>query len=108
MKSSKTLLLVGIISWSCTGVSIAQVTVKEGKKLYSKYDCVACHGNDGTTPFSLTGQATPIPVDSLEQYIKNPGKFSNTRMPSFDGIINEGEYPALIAYVQRLRKAKKR
>ena len=79
----------------------------EGKKLYYKYGCVACHGTTGVGIADLRQAAQHYPNDKLlAAWIRNPGTFKpGTKMPTWDGVIPESEYPALIAYVKELGKA---
>jgi cytochrome c2 len=79
----------------------------EGKKLYYKYGCVSCHGTTGVGLADLRQAAQHYPNDKLlAAWIRNPGAFkAGTKMPTWEGVIPEGEYPVLIAYVKELGKA---
>ncbi len=76
----------------------------EGKKLYYKYGCPACHGDHGVGIGDLRKAAVHYPTDAqLVAWIRNPSSFKpGTKMPTWDGVIAEGDYPALIAYVKEL------
>lgn len=76
----------------------------EGKKLYYRYGCPACHGDNGVGIGDLRRAAEHYPTDTqLVAWIKNPSSFKpGTKMPTWDGVIADGEYPALIAYVKEL------
>jgi len=52
----------------------------------------------------LRQAAQHYPNDAaLEAWIKNPPAFKpGTKMPPWEGVIEESEYPALIAYVKEL------
>jgi mono/diheme cytochrome c family protein len=80
----------------------------EGKKLYYRYGCPACHGDNGVGIGDLRKAAEHYPTDAqLVAWIKNPSSFKpGTKMPTWDGVIAETEYPALIAYVKELGAGK--
>jgi len=77
-----------------------------GKKAYYRYGCPACHGDDGVGIGDLRKAALHYPTDaSLVAWIKNPSSFKpGTKMPTWDGVIAETDYPALIGYVRELGK----
>ena len=76
----------------------------QGKKLYYSYGCPSCHGDNGVGIGDLRKAAVHYPTDEqLVAWIKNPSTFKpGTKMPTWDGVIAEGDYPALIAYVKEL------
>ena len=76
----------------------------DGKAVYMKYGCVACHTETGVGVGDLTLAKRDFPTDSLLQaWIRNPASFRPlTKMPSFIGIIKEEEYTPLMAYVREL------
>jgi cytochrome c2 len=76
----------------------------EGKKLYYKYGCPSCHGDHGVGIGDLRKAAEHYPTDAqLVAWIKNPSSFKpGTKMPTWDGVIAEADYPALIVYVKEL------
>ena len=76
----------------------------EGKKLYYRYGCPSCHGDHGVGIGDLRKAAVHYPTDQqLVAWIKNPSSFKpGTKMPTWDGVIAETDYPALIAYVKEL------
>ena len=76
----------------------------EGKKLYYKYGCPSCHGDHGVGIGDLRKAAVHYPTDTqLVAWIKNPSSFKpGTKMPTWEGVIPEGDYPALVAYVKEL------
>lgn len=76
----------------------------EGKAIYMKYGCVACHGETGAGLGDLTLAKRDFPADSsLRAWIENPPSFKPlTKMPSFRGIIKEEEFAPLMAYVRGL------
>lgn len=75
-----------------------------GKQLYYRYGCPGCHGDSGVGVGDLRQAATHYPTDAqLEAWIKNPSSFKpGTRMPTWDGVIQQSEYPALMEYVKEL------
>ncbi|HEX4439023.1 MAG TPA: c-type cytochrome, partial [Thermoanaerobaculia bacterium] len=78
----------------------------EGKHVYYRYGCPACHGDNGVGIGDLRRAALHYPTDaSLVAWIKKPSSFKpGTKMPTWDGVIAEADYPALIAYVRELGK----
>ncbi|MDQ2999742.1 MAG: cytochrome c, partial [Fibrobacterota bacterium] len=78
----------------------------EGKAIYNKYGCVACHTETGIGAGDVTKAKINFPADSLLQaWIRNPASFKPlTKMPSFQGIIKDEEYAPLITYVRELGK----
>jgi len=76
----------------------------EGKKLYYKYGCPACHGDFGVGIGDLRKAAVHYPDDKqLVAWIKNPSSFKpRTRMPTWNGVIAESDYAPLITYVKEL------
>jgi mono/diheme cytochrome c family protein len=76
----------------------------DGKAVFHKYGCVACHGESGVGAGDVTLAKADFPADSsLRSWIKNPSFFKPlTKMPSFQGIIKEDEFAPLIAYVREL------
>lgn len=78
--------------------------LSEGKAIYRKYGCIACHGETGKGLGDLTLAKRDFPADSsLRTWIRNPSFFKPlTKMPTFQGIIKEEEFAPLIAYVREL------
>jgi len=75
-----------------------------GKKLYYKYGCVSCHAADGVGLADLRTNLKHYPSeDQLKAWIKNaPSIKPETKMPAWDGLIAEADYPPLIAFVRSL------
>ena len=76
----------------------------EGKRLYYRYGCPSCHGDAGVGVADLRQAAKHYPTDAaIEAWIKNPSSFKpGTRMPTWEGVIQQSEFPALIEYVKEL------
>lgn len=76
----------------------------DGRAIYHKYGCTACHGETGMGLGDLTLAKKDFPADSsLRAWIQNPSSFKPlTKMPSFQGIIQDSEFAPLIAYVREL------
>jgi mono/diheme cytochrome c family protein len=76
----------------------------EGRKIYYKYACVSCHGDNGIGIADLRRAAEHFPTDeALQAWIKNaPAIKPETKMPAWDGVIEESEYATLIVYVKEL------
>ena len=83
--------------------------LSDGKAIYHKYGCIACHGETGVGLGDLTRSKIDFPADSsLRAWIQNPPSFKPmTKMPPFKGIIQDAEYAPLMAYVRQLSDAKK-
>lgn len=83
-------------------------TADAGQKIYIKYGCTSCHGANGVGVADLRQAAEHYPDDAaIEAWIKNPSATKpETKMPSWDGVIAQDEYPALIAYVKQLGRTK--
>ncbi len=79
----------------------------EGKKLYYHYGCPSCHGEHGVGIGDLRKAVQHYPTDvQLVAWIRNPSSFKpGTKMPTWDGVIAENDYPALVAYVKELGAA---
>jgi mono/diheme cytochrome c family protein len=75
-----------------------------GKQTYYRYGCPSCHGDSGVGLADLRLAMVHYPSEAeLEAWIKNPSSFKpGTKMPTWDGVIPQGEYPALIEYVKEL------
>jgi len=79
----------------------------DGKTLYHKYGCVACHNESGVGLGDLTRSKVDFPSDSsLKAWIQNAPSFKPlTKMPPFKDVIEEQDYLPLIAYVRQLSHA---
>jgi mono/diheme cytochrome c family protein len=81
----------------------------QGEQLYNKYACISCHGVQGVGMCDLRHASKLYDSDEkLAAFLHDPSKFvPGSKMPTWNGIIAENEYPILIAYVRELeRKAK--
>lgn len=86
-------------------VAKAQKAERElGAKLYEKYSCKSCHGDKGKAQGNLTKAYSKYTDAQLKDYIKNPNKFNNYKMPVFSDIIPDGDYKPLLAYIKWLGK----
>jgi mono/diheme cytochrome c family protein len=85
----------------------APALLREGAALYAGYQCRSCHGESGAGYGDLRGAARKYPTDdALAARIARPTAANlGAKMPTFDGIIAAGDYPALIAYVRALGRA---
>ena len=84
----------------------APATAADGKALYYVYGCPSCHGHDGVGIGDLRKAVEHYPTDKgLEEWIRHAPRIKpGTRMPEWDGVIREGDYPAIIEYVKELGK----
>ncbi len=82
----------------------AAANASEGEKVYVKYGCYGCHGNAGVGTCDLRQAYRKYPTnDSLIAWIKNPLKYMpGSKMPTWDGTIQESEYAPLCEYVRKL------
>ncbi|MBS1902762.1 MAG: c-type cytochrome [Bacteroidetes bacterium] len=76
----------------------------EGAKVYYKYACYACHGQNGIGMCDLTKACRKYHSDEeLIAWIKNPSKLNpGTKMPTWEGTIKEDEFAPLAQYVRQL------
>ena len=79
-------------------------SASEGEKLYVRYACASCHGNTGVGICDLRKASEHYPGDDkLSAFIHDAGKFIvGTKMPTWNGVIAENEYPHLIAHIHKL------
>lgn len=77
-----------------------------GEKLYHKYACASCHGTTGQGICDLRAASKLYETDDkLSAFLHDASKFvPGTKMPTWNGIIAEDEYPPLIAYVHALER----
>ena len=85
---------------------VSGAALADGKAIYHKYGCVACHTETGVGIGDLTMSQEHLPTDSLlRAWIMNPPSFKPmTKMPPFQGLIQESEFTPLMAYVRELGK----
>jgi mono/diheme cytochrome c family protein len=78
-----------------------------GKALYYRYGCNSCHGDNGLGVGDLRRATQDFPTDAeLEAFIRHAPSFKpGSKMPAWNGIISEGDYAPLIAYVRELARA---
>ncbi|MCH8012075.1 MAG: cytochrome c [Candidatus Marinimicrobia bacterium] len=78
--------------------------ISDGKKIYYKYSCNSCHGDDGIGIYDLRQVNHIYPRDKeLKKWIENSSQFSaNSKMPTWKGVIEENEYKPLLKYVRLL------
>ncbi|MBC8143954.1 MAG: c-type cytochrome [bacterium] len=77
---------------------------KDGKAIFTKYACYACHGEDGKGNCDLRDAHKKYGSDSmLVAWIRNPSSIqADTKMPTWEGVIAEDEYAPLAKYVRDL------
>ncbi len=75
-----------------------------GATIYHKYSCNSCHGESGAGVCDLRQGFVKYPSDSaLTAWIKNPAKsVPDSKMPAWEGVIQESEFTTLCAYVREL------
>ncbi|HXU70474.1 MAG TPA: c-type cytochrome [Polyangia bacterium] len=76
----------------------------DGQKIYYKYGCNSCHGERGVGVGDLRPANKKYATDeALSKWIRNaPSIKPDTKMPTWDGVIAEGEYAPLVKYVRQL------
>ncbi len=84
----------------------AGASASEGEKHYVKYGCFSCHGNEGVGVCDLRDARRSYDTDvKLAAFIRDPSVFvPGTKMPTWEGVIAEQDYPALIAHVRALER----
>jgi mono/diheme cytochrome c family protein len=82
----------------------APARASSGEQIYFKYSCQSCHGTTGVGLCDLTASLGKYPTDeSLASFIRNPALTTpGSKMPAWEGVIEESEYPALTRYVRSL------
>ncbi len=88
------------------GATLAAGT-NQGKALYYRYGCNSCHGDNGVGTGDLRRATQDFPTDAqLEAFIRHAPSFKRgSKMPAWDGIISESDYPSLMAYIRELGRA---
>ena len=88
-------------------VAPAEVAGASGSAVYHKYGCFGCHGETGIGTCDLRGAAAKYPNnDALISFIRKPvSVVPDSRMPTWDGVIDEREYAPLADYVRQLANA---
>jgi mono/diheme cytochrome c family protein len=78
-----------------------------GRAAFYRYGCNSCHGDSGVGLYDLRKGATDFPTDEeMIAYIRHPEvKKPGVKMPTWDGVIAEVDYPPLAAYVRQLGNA---
>jgi mono/diheme cytochrome c family protein len=86
-------------------VAAVDAGADRGKQVYYKYSCNSCHGEAGVGLYDLRHATAKYPTDAdLEAYIRNPAaKVPGIKMPTWDGVIQDDEFPALVTYVKTLQ-----
>jgi mono/diheme cytochrome c family protein len=76
----------------------------DGQKIYYKYQCYSCHGEAGLGMCDLRQANKKYPADdALIAWIRDPSRLKpETKMPTWQGVIAEAEYPPLARYVREL------
>jgi mono/diheme cytochrome c family protein len=85
-------------------IPVVAAGASSGKQIYYKYACYSCHGETGIGICDLRDAHKKYPTDSaLVGWIRDPSKIKpDTKMPTWNGVIKEEEFPALAEYVRYL------
>jgi cytochrome c oxidase subunit 2 len=103
-----------------SGAPHVATLVEQGKEVYEKKGCVACHSVDGSAKVGPThkglfgstvelanGKTLVADENYVRTHIENPSTYTvkgyNAVMPTFKGLISETEMNALIAYMKSLK-----
>ncbi len=80
----------------------------DGKRLYERYGCISCHGDDGVGTGDLRQAAQHFPTrEALKAWLQDAPKIRpGTRMPGWRGVIAEEHYEPLIDHVLQLGRNK--
>ena len=83
---------------------VAVATASDGAAVYHKYACQSCHGETGIGLCDLRKAHKKYASDAdIIAFVKDPSlTVPGSKMPSWGGVIDEAEYPALVAYVRKL------
>jgi mono/diheme cytochrome c family protein len=83
---------------------MATIETTNGQQIYHKYVCHSCHGEDGQGNCDLRQAHKKYPTnDTLIQWIRDPSRFvPNSKMPTWEGVIEEAEYEPLAKYIRLL------
>ncbi len=83
---------------------VAQGEGSAGQQIYYKYSCYSCHGEDGLGNCDLRQAHRKYPTnDILTLWIRDPSRFvPHSKMPTWEGVIEEAEYEPLAEYVRLL------
>jgi cytochrome c2 len=107
-------------------VTAAPATVDEGREVFVKYGCLACHATERSsatklgpplvgvfgTPRPIVGRATPVVADDtyLRQSIKEPAAAvvsgfdrGGVGMPSFAGVLSDAQIESVILFLKSLK-----
>jgi sulfur-oxidizing protein SoxX len=122
MKLAKSLLIASAVSGLIATSSFANDLVAEGKKIFTTKklgNCVACHAVMGDSKVTSMGPGSFGPDLSATQYYPADllynsiydiysieGKSKANAMPAFgkNGLLNDKEIKALVAYLQSEKK----
>jgi len=80
----------------------------DGKRLYERYGCVSCHGEDGVGIADLRQAGEHYPShEALKAWIEDaPAIRPGTHMPGWRNVIREQDYEPLIGHVLELGKTR--
>jgi mono/diheme cytochrome c family protein len=83
---------------------VVAASASEGERVYTQAGCASCHGKTGVGIADLRKAAEHYPDDAqLIAWIKNPESFKpGVKMPAWEGVIPEKDFPPLVAYVKEL------
>jgi mono/diheme cytochrome c family protein len=78
-----------------------------GRAAFYRYGCNGCHGDTGVGLYDLRKGATDFATDEeLIAYIRHPEiKKPGVKMPTWDGVIAEGDYAPLAVHARQLGTA---
>jgi mono/diheme cytochrome c family protein len=73
-------------------------------KVYAKYGCKACHGDNGVGTCDLRDANHSFGDDvSLRHFIDQPARTRpGSKMPAYGGVIDDADYAALLRHIRAL------
>ena len=87
-----------------TGDIETAANASQGEQIYNKYSCYSCHGTTGVGTCDLRQASNKYKTnDELTAWIRDPSKtVPGSKMPTWNGTIQESEYAPLCDYVRLL------
>ena len=96
-----------IVNAVARAATITPAGADAGRAAYYRYGCNGCHGDTGVGVYDLRKGAKDFATDDeLIAYIRHPEiRKPGVKMPTWDGVIAEADYPPLAAYARQLGAA---
>lgn len=87
--------------------NLVSAATDPGEVAYHKYACQSCHGETGIALCDLRKNPEKFPSDAeLVAFLRNPAAtVPGSKMPAWEGVIEDADYTPLVGYVRRLARA---